>query len=44
MFVWATPSEGYDSAALLRVAIQHDVAYVPGAPFYAGRWTRRRCG
>ncbi|MGP3949253.1 aminotransferase-like domain-containing protein [Streptomyces sp. 7N604] len=36
MFVWATLPEGHDAAALLRTAVEHDVAYVPGAPFYAG--------
>ncbi|MFF1698348.1 PLP-dependent aminotransferase family protein [Streptomyces sp. NPDC058257] len=35
MFVWATLPEGYDSAALLPGVVKHDVAYVPGAPFYA---------
>jgi DNA-binding transcriptional MocR family regulator len=36
MFVWARLPEGHDAAALLRRAIEHDVAFVPGAPFYAG--------
>ncbi|MEU5957406.1 PLP-dependent aminotransferase family protein [Streptomyces sp. NPDC047525] len=36
MFVWATLPEGYDTAALLPRVVEHDVAYVPGAPFYAG--------
>ncbi|GAA1925169.1 PLP-dependent aminotransferase family protein [Streptomyces durmitorensis] len=36
MFVWATLPEGYDTAALLPEVVRHDVAYVPGAPFYAG--------
>ncbi|MFG2208271.1 PLP-dependent aminotransferase family protein [Streptomyces sp. NPDC048638] len=36
MFVWATLPAGYDAAALLPEAVRHDVAYVPGAPFFAG--------
>ncbi|MET7796683.1 PLP-dependent aminotransferase family protein [Streptomyces decoyicus] len=36
MFVWATLPEGYDAAALLPEVVRHDVAYVPGAPFFAG--------
>ncbi|MFJ6571656.1 PLP-dependent aminotransferase family protein [Streptomyces sp. NPDC091292] len=36
MFLWARLPEGYDSAALLASVVAHDVAYVPGAPFYAG--------
>lgn len=36
MFVWATLPEGADATSLLRAAVAHDVAYVPGAPFYAG--------
>lgn len=36
MFVWAKLPEGYDTAALLPGVVKHDVAYVPGAPFYAG--------
>ncbi|MFI9233620.1 PLP-dependent aminotransferase family protein [Streptomyces rimosus] len=36
MFVWATMPAGYDAAALLPEVVRHDVAYVPGAPFYAG--------
>ncbi|MEV0324501.1 PLP-dependent aminotransferase family protein [Streptomyces sp. NPDC050658] len=36
MFVWAKLPEGYDTAALLPEVVKHDVAYVPGAPFYAG--------
>ncbi|OON78355.1 aminotransferase-like domain-containing protein [Streptomyces tsukubensis] len=35
MFVWATLPDGSDATALLREVITHDVAYVPGAPFYA---------
>ncbi|SEC23331.1 2-aminoadipate transaminase [Streptomyces sp. 2224.1] len=36
MFVWATLPEGYDATALLPGVVRHDVAYVPGAPFFAG--------
>ncbi|MGW3566074.1 aminotransferase-like domain-containing protein [Streptomyces sp. NPDC000941] len=36
MFVWASLPEGYDATERLRVAVAHDVAYVPGAPFFAG--------
>jgi 2-aminoadipate transaminase len=36
MFVWAKLPDGYDTAALLPGVVKHDVAYVPGAPFYAG--------
>ncbi|MGW6058154.1 aminotransferase-like domain-containing protein [Streptomyces sp. NPDC055189] len=36
MFVWATLPEGYDTTALLPGVVEHLVAYVPGAPFYAG--------
>jgi DNA-binding transcriptional MocR family regulator len=35
MFVWATLPQGYDATALLPTAISHDVAYVPGRPFFA---------
>ncbi|WP_327290690.1 aminotransferase-like domain-containing protein [Streptomyces sp. NBC_01198] len=35
MFVWVRLPAGQDATALLRNAIAHDVAYVPGAPFYA---------
>ncbi|MGW0531011.1 aminotransferase-like domain-containing protein [Streptomyces sp. NPDC003032] len=46
MFVWAKLPDGYDTAELLRVVVTHDVAYVPGAPFFAGepdRATLRMC-
>ncbi|MEU9554881.1 PLP-dependent aminotransferase family protein [Streptomyces fumanus] len=46
MFLWARLPEGYDTAALLPGVVRHDVAYVPGAPFYAGepdRATLRLC-
>ncbi|MCZ7417150.1 MULTISPECIES: aminotransferase-like domain-containing protein [unclassified Streptomyces] len=36
MFVWATLPEGYDAAELLHTAIEYEVAYVPGAPFFTG--------
>ncbi|WP_260639260.1 aminotransferase-like domain-containing protein [Streptomyces angustmyceticus] len=36
MFVWATLPKGYDATALLPEVVRHDVAYVPGAPFFAG--------
>ncbi|WP_433889979.1 PLP-dependent aminotransferase family protein [Streptomyces sp. CA-111067] len=35
MFVWVRLPEGRDATALLRTAIEHGVAYVPGTPFYA---------
>lgn len=35
MFVWVRLPDGYDATRRLRAAIAHDVAYVPGAPFYA---------
>jgi 2-aminoadipate transaminase len=36
MFVWAQLPAGWNATALLRAALAHDVAFVPGAPFYAG--------
>ncbi|WP_330331028.1 PLP-dependent aminotransferase family protein [Streptomyces sp. NBC_00536] len=36
MFVWVRLPEGYDAGALLKAAVAHDVAYVPGAAFYTG--------
>ncbi|MFF3768266.1 PLP-dependent aminotransferase family protein [Streptomyces sp. NPDC001922] len=36
MFIWVTLPEGYDATELLKVAVGHEVAYVPGAPFFAG--------
>ena len=36
MFVWARLPDGHDATALLRAAIEQDVAFVPGAPFFAG--------
>src|SRR5205085_2727315 len=35
MFVWARLPEGWDATELLRAALRHDVAFVPGSPFYA---------
>jgi len=36
MFVWVRLPGGQDAAELLRRAVAQDVAFVPGAPFYAG--------
>ncbi|MFE0458521.1 PLP-dependent aminotransferase family protein [Kitasatospora sp. NPDC058965] len=36
MFVWVRLPAGYDASELLRAAVAQDVAYVPGAPFFAG--------
>ncbi|PWJ53775.1 2-aminoadipate transaminase [Quadrisphaera granulorum] len=36
MFVWARLPDGLDASALLPVALEHDVAFVPGTPFYSG--------
>ncbi|MET9627610.1 PLP-dependent aminotransferase family protein [Lentzea sp. NPDC006480] len=35
MFVWLRLPGSVDSAELLKEALTHDVAFVPGAPFYA---------
>jgi len=35
MFVWARLPPGWDAAQLLRTALHHDVAFVPGFPFFA---------
>ena len=35
MFVWVRLPDGHDATDALRRAIAHDVAYVPGAPFFA---------
>ncbi|GAQ67630.1 aminotransferase-like domain-containing protein [Streptomyces scabiei] len=46
MFLWARLPSSYDTAALLPRVVEQDVAYVPGAPFYAGepdRSTLRLC-
>jgi 2-aminoadipate transaminase len=36
MFVWARLPDGWDAEELLRRALDHDVAFVPGHPFFAG--------
>ncbi|MFD8206228.1 PLP-dependent aminotransferase family protein [Streptomyces sp. NPDC059695] len=36
MFIWATLPAGHDATALLQTAVGHEVAYVPGAPFFCG--------
>lgn len=36
MFVWARLPSGMDAARLLDKALEHDVAFVPGYPFFAG--------
>ncbi|WP_298019237.1 PLP-dependent aminotransferase family protein [uncultured Castellaniella sp.] len=36
MFIWVTLREGIDTTELLQRAIARNVAFVPGAPFYAG--------
>ena len=35
MFVWLRLPDDVDSAVLLKEALTHDVAFVPGAPFFA---------
>ncbi len=35
MFIWVELPEGIDSSAVLAKAIEQNVAFVPGAPFYA---------
>jgi len=35
MFIWVTLPKGVDTTQLLAKAIAHNVAFVPGAPFYA---------
>ncbi|MGW5969531.1 aminotransferase-like domain-containing protein [Streptomyces sp. NPDC055186] len=37
MFLWVRLPEGSDTAALLPRALEHNVAYVPGHPFFASR-------
>ncbi|PWI17340.1 transcriptional regulator [Streptomyces sp. Act143] len=37
MFLWVRLPSAYDTTALLGEVVRHDVAYVPGAPFFAGR-------
>lgn len=36
MFIWVTLPEHIDASRLLQRAIERNVAFVPGAPFYAG--------
>lgn len=36
MFLWVRLPSGHDATTLLTQAIAHNVAYVPGAPFFAG--------
>ncbi|OEJ32395.1 PLP-dependent aminotransferase family protein [Streptomyces subrutilus] len=36
MFVWARLPAAHDATVLLKAALAHDVAFVPGAPFYTG--------
>ena len=36
MFVWARLPDGWDATQLLARALEYDVAYVPGAPFFTG--------
>ena len=36
MFVWARLPDGWDAGPLLARALERDVAYVPGAPFFSG--------
>ena len=46
MFLWVRLPETYDTTALLPAVVEQNVAYVPGAPFYAGepdRSTLRLC-
>ncbi|MFN9451863.1 MAG: PLP-dependent aminotransferase family protein [Rubrivivax sp.] len=40
MFFWLSLPEGLDATALLAPAVQAGVAFVPGAPFYAGAAAR----
>ncbi|MGZ3143394.1 hypothetical protein ACVDFE_15650 [Lentzea chajnantorensis] len=35
MFVWLRLPGEVDSAVLVKEALEHDVAFVPGAPFFA---------
>jgi 2-aminoadipate transaminase len=36
MFVWARLPDGWDAAGLLERALEQEVAFVPGYPFFAG--------
>jgi 2-aminoadipate transaminase len=35
MFVWVRLPDGHDATETLKAAVAHDVAFVPGAPFFA---------
>jgi 2-aminoadipate transaminase len=37
MFLWLRLPEGIDTVALLPKAVERNVAFVPGAPFYSGQ-------
>ena len=41
MFLWARLPEGIDTVTLLPKAVERNVAFVPGAPFYAGEGDAR---
>jgi 2-aminoadipate transaminase len=41
MFIWVTLPEHIDGTELLARAIERNVAFVPGAPFYAGAEARK---
>ena len=41
MFIWVTLPEGIDTTALLARAVERNVAFVPGASFFAGPSPRR---
>lgn len=43
MFVWARLPEGHDATALLKTAIAHEVAFVPGSSFFTGPRTPAPC-
>ncbi|MFG2979837.1 PLP-dependent aminotransferase family protein [Streptomyces sp. NPDC048258] len=36
MFVWARLPQDHDATALLKTALTHEVAFVPGSPFFTG--------
>ena len=40
MFLWVTLPEGIDSMKMFDAALERNVAFVPGAPFYAELGTR----
>ncbi|MGQ0710128.1 MAG: aminotransferase-like domain-containing protein [Rhodoferax sp.] len=41
MFLWARLPRGMRAVDLLPIAVEHGVAFVPGAPFYAGEGDER---